>query len=56
MGWDTILARIIDIDSILIGEYKENEVRKDFAHSERVEIAKAVEIGKGQVHSLIAKT
>src|SRR6516165_11111989 len=39
----TILARIVDVSSILAGEYHENEVRKDFTPSERVEIAKALE-------------
>ena len=39
----TILARIVDVTSILNGEYAENEVRKDFTPSERVAIAKAVE-------------
>jgi len=32
----TILARIVDVSSILAGEYHENEVRKDFTPSERV--------------------
>ena len=46
----TILARIVDVPSILKGEYAENEVRKDFTPSERVAIAKAIEkqIGKRQ--------
>jgi hypothetical protein len=39
----TILARIVDVRSIVAGEYAENEVRKDFTPSERVAIAKAVE-------------
>ena len=39
----TILARIVDVSSILAGEYHENEVRKDFTPSERVAIAKALE-------------
>ena len=39
----TILARIVDVTSILAGEYAENEVRKDFTPSERVAIAKAIE-------------
>lgn len=39
----TILARIVDVTSILAGEYHENEVRKDFTPSERVAIAKAIE-------------
>jgi hypothetical protein len=39
----TILARIVDVSSILAGEYHENEIRKDFTPSERVAIAKAIE-------------
>lgn len=39
----TILARIVDVRSIVSGEYAENEIRKDFTPSERVSIAKAVE-------------
>jgi DNA modification methylase len=39
----TILARIVDVSSILAGEYHENEIRKDFTPSERVAIAKALE-------------
>ena len=36
-----VLARVVDVSSILAGEYAENEVRKDFTPSERVAIAKA---------------
>jgi hypothetical protein len=45
---ETILARIVDVSSIIAGEYAENEVRKDFTPSERVAIAKEIErqIGK----------
>jgi hypothetical protein len=39
----TILARIVDVSSILAGEYHENEVRKDFTPSERVAIARTIE-------------
>lgn len=39
----TILARIVDVSSIVSGEYAENEIRKDFTPSERVAIARAVE-------------
>jgi DNA modification methylase len=39
----TITARIVDVTSIIAGEYAENEVRKDFTPSERVAIAKAIE-------------
>lgn len=44
----TILARIVDVTSIIQGEYAENEVRKDFTPSERVAIAKAIEKQIGQ--------
>ena len=39
----TILARIVNVTSIINGEYAENEVRKDFTPSERVAIARAIE-------------
>ena len=39
----TILARVVDVPSIISGEYAENEIRKDFTPSERVAIAKAIE-------------
>jgi ParB-like chromosome segregation protein Spo0J len=39
----TIAARIVRVSTILAGEYAENEIRKDFAPSERVAIAKALE-------------
>ena len=39
----TILARIVNVTSIINGEYAENEIRKDFTPSERVAIAKAIE-------------
>ena len=39
----TILARVVDVSSILAGEYAENEIRKGFTPSERVAIARAIE-------------
>src|SRR4051812_23909488 len=39
----TILAHVVDVTSIIAGEYAENEIRKDFTPSERVAIAKAIE-------------
>lgn len=39
----TILARVVDVTSIIAGEYAENEIRKDFTPSERVAIAKTIE-------------
>lgn len=43
LGRDTIPARFVNLDSLLKGEYAENELRKDFTTSERVEIGKALE-------------
>ena len=43
LGRDTIPARFVNLDSLLKGEYAENEFRKDFTVSERVEIGKALE-------------
>jgi len=50
LKWPTIPAHILDFDSILLGEYAENEFRKEFTKSERVAIARAVEeeLGKRQ--------
>ena len=39
----TIIAHIVNVTSIVSGEYAENEIRKDFTPSERVAIAKAIE-------------
>lgn len=39
----TILARIVNVRSIVTGEYAENEIRNDFTPSERVAIATAIE-------------
>lgn len=48
LGRDSIPARILDIDEIVVAEQAENEMRKDFTVSERVAIGRAVEarIGK----------
>jgi ParB-like chromosome segregation protein Spo0J len=43
LGHTTITARVLDINSIIEGEYDENEVRKDFTPSEKVAIARAIE-------------
>ena len=40
---NTIEARVVNLDSLLDGEYAENEVRKDFTISERTAIAEAIE-------------
>ena len=39
----TILARIVNVNSIVSGGYAKNEIRKDFTPSERVAIARAIE-------------
>lgn len=43
LGREEIPARFVNLDSLLSGEYAENEFRKDFTVSERVEIGKALE-------------
>jgi hypothetical protein len=43
LGWTCIAARIVDLPSIVAGEYAENEIRKDFTPSERVAIARRLE-------------
>lgn len=47
LGWEEIPARIVNVSSIVAGEYAENEVRKNFTPSERHAIGKALaeEIG-----------
>jgi hypothetical protein len=47
LGWTIIAARIVDLPSIVAGEYAENEVRKDFTPSERVAIAEAIRAEMG---------
>jgi ParB family chromosome partitioning protein len=44
----TIVARVVHVTSILAGEYAENEIRKEFTPSERVEIGKALEAQLGE--------
>jgi hypothetical protein len=48
LGYEDIEARLIDLPSIIQGEYAENEFRKDFTVSERVAIGKAIEQGIGE--------
>jgi N6-adenosine-specific RNA methylase IME4 len=43
LGWQTIPARIVQVSSIMVGEYHENEIRKDFTTSERVAIGREIE-------------
>ena len=50
LQWTTIPTHVLDFDSILLGQYSENEFRKEFTKSERTAIAKAVveELGNRQ--------
>lgn len=50
LGWKMIPVIVLEVSSIVEGEYAENEIRKDFTTSERVAIGKAIEaeIGKRQ--------
>lgn len=50
LKWDEIATRVVNVSSIVAGEFHENEVRKDFTASERVAIGKTIEaeIGKRQ--------
>lgn len=48
LGRDTIPARFVNLDSIISGEHAENELRKDFTPSERVEIGLALERELGE--------
>jgi ParB family chromosome partitioning protein len=43
LNWEKIPAVIVDIDSVLAGEYSENEFRKSFTPSERSAIGAALE-------------
>jgi ParB family chromosome partitioning protein len=43
LGWTEIPVRRLDLADIVRGEYAENAIRKDFAPSEAVAIAKALE-------------
>jgi hypothetical protein len=43
LKWSRIDARVVNVSSIIAGEWAENEVRKAFTASERVAIAKALE-------------
>ena len=50
LGWDKIPCEVLEIGNLIEAERDENEVRKDFTASERLEIGKAIEaeIGKRQ--------
>lgn len=47
LGWTSIPARVLDIDSVLEAEHDENEIRKSFTTSERVAIGRAIEAKLG---------
>lgn len=47
LGWSRIPVRRVNVTSIVEGEYAENEVRKDFTASERVDILEAISPPKG---------
>ena len=47
LEWETIPARTVELDRIVLGEFAENEVRKDFTPSERVAILEAIEASIG---------
>lgn len=50
LEWESIPCRVLDLESIAVGEFHENEMRKDFTPSERLSIAAAMqsEIGSRQ--------
>lgn len=50
LGRSTIPVRFVNLDSLLKGEHAENEFRKDFTVSERVEIGKALEVELAKRH------
>src|SRR5881394_639814 len=47
LKWEHIPAVVLDIDSLIAGEYAENEFRKQFTSSERTNIGKAIEAELG---------
>jgi hypothetical protein len=57
LNWTEIPCAILDFDEILLGEYTENTMRKDFTASERVAIAKSIEdeLGKNRPQGRPAK-
>lgn len=48
LKWAEIPTREVNLEAILLGELAENEVRKDFTPSERVEIGKRLEVYLGE--------
>jgi ParB-like nuclease domain len=47
LGWHEIEARTVNVESIVAGEYAENEIRKQFTTSERVAILEAMKRTRG---------
>ncbi|MDR5739177.1 MULTISPECIES: ParB/RepB/Spo0J family partition protein [unclassified Caballeronia] len=47
LQWESVPARVVNLESIVLGEYAENELRKDFTVSERVAIGQAIEAQLG---------
>ena len=47
LGWETVPCIVLSLESILAGEYAENEFRKQFTPSERAAIGKAIEAELG---------
>jgi hypothetical protein len=43
LKWKSVPVHVVDIESLLLGEYAENELRKDFSTSERIDIGGEVE-------------
>lgn len=48
LGWRTITARVLDLESAVQAEHDENELRKDFTKTERVAIKQAIEAELGE--------
>jgi N6-adenosine-specific RNA methylase IME4 len=43
LKWKSVPVHVVDVESLLLGEYAENELRKDFSISERIDIGSEVE-------------
>ena len=56
LGWYAIEHRVVNVTSIVNGEYAENEMRKAFTMTERVAILKTIEtVGEGKRTDLISQ-
>jgi ParB family chromosome partitioning protein len=47
LGWRRIPCVVVKLNSLILGEYAENEFRKQFTQSERIAIGKAIEAELG---------